>query len=139
MAYTQPHTTIRPRYSNFGPSLDGRALFYGLANEFEEAVEDLAASVIEDSQSLIDAMAEWADDSHDYITDWCDDNHLSDGSSFCLHLAQHALSELATGSGGNAAYGRRIADAVAGSSSASKANSSARTESKSIRKDIADD
>ena len=139
MAHTQPHTTIRSRYSNFGPSLDGRALFYGLANEFEEAVEDLAASVIEDSQSLIETMAEWAQESHDYIDDWCADNHDSGGTSICTHLAERALSDLAIGNGGNATYGRQMANAVEGSSSASGANSSAKTESKSIRQDIADD
>ena len=138
MPNTQPHTYIRPRYSNFGPSLSGHVLFYGLANEFEEAVEDLAASVIESSQSLIDAMADWAQDSYDYITAECDASHEA-GSDFCLHFAEYVLSDLATGSGGNARHARKMADAVEGASSAFGANSRARTESSSIRQDIADD
>ena len=134
MAYTEPHTVIRSKYANFGPSLDGRWLFYALAAEFEEAVKDLGASVIERSQSLIDATAEWAEDSFDYIDGECDAFHEASGGDFCSHLAQYALSDIGGGSG-NAA----IARAIAGSSTASRAKSRARSASKKVRREVIDD
>ena len=137
MAYTEPHTAIRAKYANFGPSLNGRWLFYALAGEFEEPVKNLKASVIERSQSLVDAIAELADDSADYIEGECDAFHEASGGDFCSHLAQQALSDIGRGSG-NAAVSRAMARAVAGSSTASRANSRARSASKKVRREVID-
>ena len=114
MAYTEPQTAIRAKYANLRTaSLDGQWLYNALAAEFEDAVKDLKASVIERSQSLVDAMDEWADKSVDYIKDACKASGEDTSGDFCRHLVQHALSDIGSGSS-DAAANRAIARAIDG-------------------------